>query len=387
MGDRMKQVLKALCIVVAMVATTKGTVARAATEIVVRENVVMTRSVVRLGDVADIKCDDHAFAERLAALPLMPAPSVESQRFLRNREIEDLLAAHGVNQQGMTISGAKQVSITSAKRTAATGNTTRGDAKSRINQHAAILAGHTVTPEPPTLDAETAATLKDGVHALIASHLATKSADAQKFTISCEVADRHLAMLAAAKSRPTCTGGAAPWTGRQRFEIVFTTSAGSAKFSVYAEVTPPAVPVVVAIRAISRGSVFTAADVEIQEMQIASRANDQRVAVDSIESIIGMEARQSIAAGSILYTEAVQSPILVKRGELITVSSHGNGFRVRTTARALHDCSKGELVQVESLQTKERYDARVVGPREAAIAPLTAGTSKTATSRTETARR
>jgi flagella basal body P-ring formation protein FlgA len=133
--------------------------------------------------------------------------------------------------------------------------------------------------------------------------------------------------------------------------------------------------------------VFTAADVEIQETQTAPRANDRRVAVDSIESIIGMEARQPIAAGAVVYTEAVQSPILVKRGELITVSSQGSGFRVKTTARALHDCSKGELVQVESLQTKERFDARVVGPREAAIAPITATASKAVKTSAETARR
>jgi flagella basal body P-ring formation protein FlgA len=159
------------------------------------------------------------------------------------------------------------------------------------------------------------------------------------------------------------------------------------KFPVYADVTPPAVPVVVALRSISRGSVFTAADVEIQDTQYSPRANERRVAVDSIESLIGMEARQPIAAGSIVFTEAVQSPIVVKRGELITVSSHGNGIRVKTTAKALHDCSKGELVQVESLQTKERFDARVVGPREAAIVAVTMPAAKRAKTPVETARR
>jgi flagella basal body P-ring formation protein FlgA len=383
----MKRELNILRIVMAFVVTASCPVAQAATEIVVRESVVMTRSVVRLGDVADIASDNEAVVERLAALPLMPAPSADSRRFLRSREIEDLLAAHGVEQSGLTISGAKQVAVTSGNREATAGNAVRRGTDGKINRHAAVLAGHTVAPEARKLDTETAATLKDGIHTLIANHLATKSIDTQKLAVSFDVADRHLTTLAAATSRPTCTGGTAPWTGRQRFEIAFTTAAGAAKFSVYADVTPPAVPVVVAIRSIPRGSVLTAADVELQETQVATRASDRRVPVDSIESIIGMEARQSITAGSILYTEAVQSPILVKRGELITVSSQGNGFRVKTTARALHDCSKGDLVQVESLQTKERYDARVVGLREAAIAPVTAGSSTAVTSRTEAARR
>jgi flagella basal body P-ring formation protein FlgA len=84
-----------------------------------------------------------------------------------------------------------------------------------------------------------------------------------------------------------------------------------------------------------------------------------------------MEARQPIPAGNVVYRELVKSPVLVKRGELITVSSQSGGFRVRTSARALQDCSHGELVQVESLQTKEKFEARVVGPREAAIATIT----------------
>jgi flagella basal body P-ring formation protein FlgA len=80
-----------------------------------------------------------------------------------------------------------------------------------------------------------------------------------------------------------------------------------------------------------------------------------------------MEARQAIQVGSVIFTDQVQSPVLVKRGEVITVTSQGGGIRVRTSARARQDGAKGNLVQVESLDTKERYDARVVGPHEAAV--------------------
>jgi flagellar basal body P-ring formation protein FlgA len=86
-----------------------------------------------------------------------------------------------------------------------------------------------------------------------------------------------------------------------------------------------------------------------------------------VEKLIGMEARQAIQAGDIVFTDQVQPPIVVKRGDVITVTSQSGGIRVRTSGRATHDASRGELVQVESLGSREKYDARVVGPREATV--------------------
>jgi flagella basal body P-ring formation protein FlgA len=90
-------------------------------------------------------------------------------------------------------------------------------------------------------------------------------------------------------------------------------------------------------------------------------------AADSVEKLIGMESRQSVQAGGIILTDQVQAPIVVKRGEVITITSQSGGIRVRTSARALHDGAQGDLVQVESIGTKQKYDARIVGPREAAV--------------------
>jgi flagella basal body P-ring formation protein FlgA len=100
-----------------------------------------------------------------------------------------------------------------------------------------------------------------------------------------------------------------------------------------------------------------------------------------------MEARQSIQAGAVVFSDQVQSPIMVKRGELITISSEAGGIRVRTTVRALQDKSKGQLVQVEALNTKERFDARVTGPQTAAIMTIASPSFGEPSNTIETARR
>src|SRR6185295_1717437 len=70
--------------------------ALAATDVKLREKVAPHGSVVRLDDVAEIATADRQQARQLGALPLMPAPAPGTERFLRTREIQDMLSAQGV---------------------------------------------------------------------------------------------------------------------------------------------------------------------------------------------------------------------------------------------------------------------------------------------------
>ena len=60
-------------------------------EIVLRDAATPAGNIVRLGDVAEIRAIDSARAERLASLPLIPAPAPQTQQFIRRRQIEELL--------------------------------------------------------------------------------------------------------------------------------------------------------------------------------------------------------------------------------------------------------------------------------------------------------
>ena len=226
--------------------------------------------------------------------------------------------------------------------------------------------------------------MRDRFSHIIGDYLKAKTGKADARRIDCNVADRQLAQLTGATSTPVCEGGSEPWTGRQKFIVSFATAEGTVQVPVYADVAAPSAPVVVATRPVARGNVITAADVEVQTVEPNSKTNGQRAVVSSIETIIGMEARQPIQAGEVVFADQVQSPLLVKRGDLITVVSQSGGIRVRTSGRALQDGANGALVPVESLESKQHYDARVVGLRETAVfAPARVAT----TQRPQTARR
>jgi flagella basal body P-ring formation protein FlgA len=205
--------------------------------------------------------------------------------------------------------------------------------------------------------------------------------------VECDLADRDLAKLDAAQSTPTCVGGSEPWTGRQRFVISFSGADGKVQLPFFAEVSPPPVPAIVAIRPIGRGEVVKAADVEMRMIDANSKSIGQRPAADSIENLIGLEARQAIQVGDIIFTDLIQSPVVVKRGDLITVSSQSGGIRVRTSGRAMRDAAVGELVQIESMGSREKYDARVTGPREAVVYAVSRPAAPEPSKRADTARR
>jgi flagella basal body P-ring formation protein FlgA len=368
--------------------------ALAATDVKLREKVAPHGSVVRLDDVAEIATADRQQARQLGALPLMPAPAPGTERFLRTREIQDMLSAQGVDVGALRFVGAQQVAIAAADGARTSSNVVQAIAETEIpqratpmNRHAAILAGADAERTLAPIDETRASGIREQLTNIIANYLNVKTGKVQLWKVECDLADRDLGKLVAAQSTPTCVGGSEPWTGRQRFVISFSTAQGQVQLPIFAEISPPPVPAVVAIRPIGRGEVVKAADIELRSIDANSKSVGQRAVADSVGMLIGMEARQSIQAGDIVFADQAQAPIVVKRGDVITVTSQSGGIRVRTIGRAMHDAARGDLVQVEALGSREKYDARVTGPREAAVFALSRPAAPEPAKRADTARR
>lgn len=364
------------------------TTAVAAVEVRLRERVVTNAPLVRLGDVADLTLTDNQQRELLTAITVMPAPAPGTQRFVSRQTIEELLVAHGVEHWDFRFTGPSQVTI---ERASEINNTPEGSQPNavvtRLNRHAAILAGQAEEATSIKLEEARAKLLREELNRLITAYLNTKYDDVVQWRVGCEVADRHLAVLNAATSPPVCSGGAAPWTGRQRFLVSFQTRNGATQIPVYADVAITSKPIVVAARPIERGAIITAADIELRNVDLTAGGPLRRPAIVAVGDAIGMEVRHAIRAGEPLFFDQLRSPVVVKRGEVITVTSQAGGIRVRTTARARQDAAVGELVQVESLETRERYDVRVTGPREATILAVVLPPKPFSNERRETARR
>ena len=336
-----------------------------AADIAMRATATPSGSVVRLGDVADVSADSKQEAARLAAMPLMPAPAPGTERFLRMREVQDLLAAHGENMDQLRFKGELLVAIGSHEANEkAVADPPAGDAKTA--RQAAWNSGATTTTESVAANDPRIGDLRDELSRQIVDYLNSASGQKAAWHVSLNVPREQIAQLPADSSKWTISGGTAPWTGKQRLLVSFGGAQHADTFTVPADVSLPT-PVVVAVRPLDRGSIVTAADVEIQQRDTTPAASGRSCPLSSVEKIIGMEATRSIQPGDLVMSDSVQPPVLVKRGDSVTVYARGGGIQVRTIARAKENGSLGQPVQLESLDTHKPYDAVVTGTREAVV--------------------
>jgi flagella basal body P-ring formation protein FlgA len=278
------------------------------------------------------------------------------------REVQDLLAAHGEDLSQLNFRGEPVVSV-APTRTSSSSETYGRDSNMAARRFAAWSGRPIATPPDEGLqDLQ----LRAKLELAIKDHLIHSAGRDAQWRVKFNVSAAELDLLAAATSKLDCAGGDAPWTGKQRFVVTFATDMGEKRLAVFANVTGTQ-PVVVAIRPIESGQLLTAADVELQYWENAPLAAGRRAPVDSVDAILGMEAARALQAGAVITGDDVHPPVLVKRGEEIAVVARGGGIQVRTLARARQDGARGELIAVESMETREAYNAVVVGVREAVV--------------------
>jgi flagella basal body P-ring formation protein FlgA len=115
-------------------------------------------------------------------------------------------------------------------------------------------------------------------------------------------------------------------------------------------------------RDIAAGEVLSAQDV-IWGKAAAAPAN----AAQDTDALIGMTARRPLRAGAAALARDVATPIVVKAGEVITVSFQADGISLSLQGKALGAAGVGEAVNVENTTSKKTIQAVVTGPGQAVV--------------------
>ncbi len=316
-----------------------------AAELRLRGECTAAGAVVRLEDVAEIVAADAAEAQRLGHLELFPAPLPPGQRFLTVRELEDLLLLRGINLAQHRISGSSQI----------------------------VIHGRAASRSPgPAFPGSVARKAQERVEKAIAEYLDQRIAQpnpGQRTTqppawqLDFELTEDELRRLWPPLGQIAVCGGSPPWTGPQFFEIELTSHAGRETMRLKVDVqTAPAV--VVTTRSLPPGTIIRPSDVRLQS-GLASDNPEQ--CFRGVEEVLGHETTRALPAGVIVQRHSVRAPLLVRRGDVVTVYSRAAGIRVRTTGRARGEAALGELVEVEALWSRETYFARVCGIQEVEV--------------------
>lgn len=120
---------------------------------------------------------------------------------------------------------------------------------------------------------------------------------------------------------------------------------------------------VVAAEDISRGTRLTKGLVRKQSGNLGDLSSRTLI---TVEEVVGKEARRPIRRGSSFQQQDVRAPLLIRRGDAVTVMAQGKGFRVTREGKAMEDGSQGETIRVR-LARREILNARVVGEGRLAI--------------------
>ena len=121
-----------------------------------------------------------------------------------------------------------------------------------------------------------------------------------------------------------------------------------------------------AIRAIRRGSVITAEDVEVGQTWM-----EPGTAWANGAMAIGSSAIGTIEQGQFIRHGQVREPMAVKRNEIVFVRCVSGSVILRSRARATVNAKRGEVIELESLHRKRdkrrRFMAKITGPGQAVV--------------------
>lgn len=279
--------------------------------VVLRETLVVEGAHVTLGDLFDV-ADDRA------DVVVARAPEPGSRTSLDVNYVRQIAAEHDLDWANAT--GVRRLTISRASRAIGAGALTD------------MLEGELFAEQGSVHEvqlANTAMALHAPVDATGGPQIVSLNFDARSGMLAAEIR---------------------PYDGAQPVRVT-----GRA----YATVDVP-----VLARAIPAGTEISGNDIE----WVSHRSDRLRPdAVIDPDAIIGHEARRALRPGEPLRSYDLQRPLMVERGELVTLMFEAPGIQLSVRARAMEDASDGEVARFVNLQSNRTVEALVDGPGRARV--------------------
>ena len=101
---------------------------------------------------------------------------------------------------------------------------------------------------------------------------------------------------------------------------------------------------------ISKGHRITASDIKIKKMDISKLPMNY---FQDKALVINKVAKRNIRAGSVLNANILTVPLLIKRGDNVSIIAANNGFTITMKGIAMANGSKGDNIRVKNIRTKK----------------------------------
>ncbi len=114
--------------------------------------------------------------------------------------------------------------------------------------------------------------------------------------------------------------------------------------------------VVIAVRDIPRGKTITEKDVSIRQTPLSRSTGSP---IWDMYSVVGMSAKKFIPSGAHIRLEDIESPIVVKRNQVVPVEYTQGTISISAKVRVLSDARIGERVRCMYLNSEQQFEAVV----------------------------
>ena len=348
-----------------------------AIDIVLREKVTPVKSVVILGDIADIDGVNYADLQRLKLTPLWLAPPVGETRYVTPRQVFDVLVSRGYPATELNVTGAEKLAIGWSDKSAAADTTANASQAAPRTGTQPQIGFRAVSSAPvgPTraerrqmaqVTAMKVEELKQEVLAAAVEYIETQTGLFGLVDVELELPSRYVDLLMLRSGGISFEGGRNPWFGRQTLSLIFDTTNGPMKLSLPIAAYDMT-PVAVVKRPIARGQLITAADVAIEPPAHDARMASGQTRIYQLDDALGKEANRAYGLGDLLTIESCLQPKMIERNALVEMIASGGGIVVRRQAKALTDGRLGDVMEVELLDgSRDRLVGRVVGANKLA---------------------
>lgn len=107
---------------------------------------------------------------------------------------------------------------------------------------------------------------------------------------------------------------------------------------------------------VRRGEVITSHHLSLQKMNLIKLRRGFRV---DPEKVINKLAKRHLAAGTVINSNLITEPYLVKKGEKVAIQAASSRFRISMNGIALMNGIKGQRIRVKNIKSKRIVQATV----------------------------
>lgn len=345
-------------------------------------SVIVDKSLVTLGDVAEIFDNSEQEVARLQSLTLGTAPIPGNSARIRLDEVQSRLARFSVRVGAIEFQGSSVVLVTRrgqlsapvrlartplAKPVARDSSPLPLRRTELIAQTSAVMSATPASATVPTADIRLA---EDVIHDLVRDYLSEWAPDWGTPIIRPLLTVPTVPTILAARD-----GNLRIVAGKMLSDDLFLLAievpveeAGSAQLAS-ADPESTTRTVHVRVRVTRRPRVLTAGRL-IPQGQIIQETDLEWLEVDSLkngasdpETVVGMEARRTIHEGDFIQASSVRPATLIQRDELVKVSVQAGSIRVSRTLKARRSGILNDVIELVPLDRSDRTSifARVTG--------------------------